>query len=135
MKKGLVLLATLALLGGAIPNAYACPVDETSMAPHHVAAGGGKTAKRPACYRSAKFEVMGMECADCANKVSTTLKAIKGVESVNIDLEHGIALVDYCSMEIKDTALLIKAVQKAGYEAKLAAAEPTAPKPPEDVAH
>jgi|GEM_PF-224627 copper chaperone CopZ len=116
-------LVVVALVGAAVPNALACPVDSSS-APHHVAAGGGKMKHKAACYRDVKFEVMGMECADCANKVSTSLKALKGVEAVNIDLDNGVASVNYCSMEIKDTHVLIEAIKKAGYEAKLAAAEP-----------
>lgn len=146
MKKIAIVFAALALSLSAT-QAYACGDDmaacKVTCADKKVKAGGGTAAAktnaakpavakpaakpaatRAACMLSTKFEVMGMECQSCADKVTQELKAVKGVDSVSVDFEKGQALVGYCSHEIKDTKALIEAVQKAGFEAKLAAEAP-----------
>lgn len=121
MKPMALLLVTLAL-GVSAASAIACPVSSPAGA---VKAGGGHA--QMACMRTTKLEVMGMECADCVHKVSEGLKAVKGVETVDVDLDQGVATVEYCSKDLKDTSLLLKAVEKAGYDAKLAQAAPVLP--------
>jgi len=139
MKKFAIVVAALAL-GLSATQAFACGDDKAACkvsCETKVKAGGGKAAKaavakpaakaaakKEACMLSTKFEVMGMECQSCADKVTKELKAVKGVESVSVDFEKGQASVDYCSHELKDTKALIEAVQKAGFEAKLAAEAP-----------
>ncbi|HEY9856190.1 MAG TPA: heavy metal-associated domain-containing protein [Stenomitos sp.] len=139
MKKFAIVVAALALSLTAT-QAFACGDDKAACkvsCETKVKAGGGKAAKpapkaaakKEACMLSTKFEVMGMECQSCADKVTKELKAVKGVEAVSVDFEKGQASVDYCSHELKDTKALIEAVQKAGFEAKLAAEAPKAEAP------
>lgn len=142
MKKFAIVVAAIALSLSAT-QAFACGDDKAACkvvcADQKVKAGGGQAtakpaaakpaaakpaAKKDACMLSTKFEVMGMECQSCADKVTQELKGVKGVEAVTVDYEKGQASVDYCSHEIKDTKALIEAVQKAGFEAKLAVAAP-----------
>lgn len=133
MNKFAIAFAAVALSLSAT-QAWACGDDEAACkvtcADHKVSAGGGKAAaakpaaKKAACMRSTRFEVMGMECQSCVDKVSSELKAVKGVEAVSVDLDKGQATVEYCSDELKDTHALIDAVHKAGFEAKVAAQAP-----------
>ena len=58
------------------------------------------------------LEVKGMQCEDCAVKVSEALKGIQGVEKVSVDLEKGIVLIEHNGVEKADLNL---AVEKAGY--------------------
>lgn len=140
MKKFAIVIAALAVsLSGA--QAFACGSDmaacKVSCADHKVKAGGGHAkaaavkpaaakpaAKKEACMLSAKFEVLGMECQSCVDKVTSELKNVKGVEAVTVDLEKGLASVDYCSHAISDTKAIVEAVKKAGFDAKVAAAAP-----------
>ncbi|HEY9899635.1 MAG TPA: heavy metal-associated domain-containing protein [Pantanalinema sp.] len=136
MKKGFLVLAALALTltaGNAIACGEGsscapgtCAVDKKAGATAPKAAAPAKAVKKDACQLSTRLEVLGMECASCADHVTKSLQGVKGVEAVSVNLESGIASVDYCSMELKDTSALIKAVEKAGYDAKLAAASPKA---------
>ena len=70
-----------------------------------------------ACFRDAALDVKGMECQNCGDKVTAGLKGVQGVHAVNVDLEHGVAHVDYCSKEVKSMDTLLGAVKKAGYTA------------------
>jgi copper chaperone CopZ len=110
--------------GGACAG-KACPADKkVSVSAPKTAVVPAKAVKKEACQLSTKLEVLGMQCANCTDHVTKSLQGVKGVEAVSVDLESGIASVDYCSNELKDTSVLIKAVEKAGYDAKLAAAAP-----------
>ncbi|MNX46403.1 Copper-transporting P-type ATPase [compost metagenome] len=136
MKKGILVLAALAMTltaGSAIAcgdkaacGNGTCAVDKKAHAGTKAVAKPAKAVKKDACQLSTKLEVLGMECANCSDHVTKSLQAVKGVEAVSVDLETGIASVDYCSMQLKDTKALLKAVEKAGYDAKLAAAAPKA---------
>jgi len=61
------------------------------------------------------YSVPGMSCSHCEHAVSTELRAVPGVASVEVDLEtkrvvvHGAALED---------AALRAAIDEAGYEAQ-----------------
>ncbi|MNY77383.1 Copper-transporting P-type ATPase [compost metagenome] len=65
-----------------------------------------------------------MSCANCADHVTKGLQGVAGVQAVDVNLEAGLATVDYSAAKLKDTAVLVKAVEKAGYDAKLAAKAP-----------
>lgn len=132
MKKGILVLAALALTMSA-GNALACG-DKSACAgkcvippEKRVQAGGGSThaaPKKDAKTTTVKLEVLGMECANCADHVTKGLMAVPGVEGVNVSLESGLATVDYNASKVKDTAVLVKAVEKAGYDAKVAPKAP-----------
>ncbi len=61
-----------------------------------------------------KLKINGMTCGHCVASVNQALQAVPGVSKVNVAL--GQAMI---SGEA-DAALLLKAVEQAGYQAQLA---------------
>lgn len=66
-----------------------------------------------------KIEITGMHCDNCSAKVEKALSAIKGVEKVVVHREKGEALVTVAAKASIKTEVLVNAVAKAGYEAKV----------------
>ena len=60
------------------------------------------------------YTVPGMHCGHCKASVSEELEAVPGVESVNVDLETKLVVVQG---EGLDDARLRAAIEEAGYEA------------------
>lgn len=60
-------------------------------------------------------KVEGMMCEGCVEKVDNALKAVPGVESVDVNLKKGTATVEGTA----DDDALVKAVVDAGYRAKV----------------
>lgn len=60
------------------------------------------------------YRVIGMTCSHCVNAVSTELRQLEGVESVDVDLDAGTATV--VSAAPLDVAAVAVAVDEAGYE-------------------
>ena len=61
----------------------------------------------------ATLTVWGMGCANCATRVRNSLLALDGVVSANIDLQRGLAYVDYLPAKTELHALVL-AVAAAG---------------------
>ena len=59
--------------------------------------------------------VSGMTCGHCQTAVTQALKAVPGVENVNVDLQSGMAQVQGQA----DQQALIAAVKEEGYGAQL----------------
>ena len=68
---------------------------------------------------SAKFKVSGMSCHHCQQKVEKALRGVAGVYSAIVDLQDGLAEVDFDDDTVTSTAL-VAAVERAGYTARLA---------------
>ena len=62
------------------------------------------------------IEIEGMSCMHCAKKVEDTLKAIKGVKQVNVNLEEKKTIVVMKQGISNET--LKNAVEELGYEVK-----------------
>jgi copper chaperone CopZ len=60
------------------------------------------------------YNVPGMSCAHCEHAVSSELRGVPGVESVEVDLETKLVVV--CG-EGLDNEALRAAIEEAGYEA------------------
>ena len=72
----------------------------------------------PSTTETREFAIEGMSCEGCVNTVTTALKAVPGVKSVEVSLKDKKATVvanGVSSQAIED------AVAKAGYKAKLIA--------------
>ena len=63
--------------------------------------------------------VGGMTCQGCVNTVTGALKALPGVQSVEVSLENEQAVVSGISTQVTPAAI-VAAIEKAGYEATLA---------------
>lgn len=62
------------------------------------------------------LRITGMTCGHCVAAVTKALRSVAGVESVEVNLEKGQGLIKGHA----EVAQLIKAVEKEGYEAKIA---------------
>jgi copper chaperone len=60
------------------------------------------------------YSVPGMSCAHCEQSVSSELRDVPGVESVEVDLETKLVVV---RGEALDDKVLRAAIEEAGYEA------------------
>lgn len=84
------------------------------MPMHDHAANGAPDAKT----MQVKLAVSGMSCAACVSKVQKAITSVPGVKQVQVDLAKQQAIVtveaDKC-----DEPALVKAVEKAGYGAKV----------------
>ncbi len=65
------------------------------------------------------LDITGMTCASCVRRVERALGKVEGVESANVNFASETALVTSMNGVQPDT--LIAAVEKAGYEARVAA--------------
>jgi Cu+-exporting ATPase len=68
--------------------------------------------------REQDLAISGMTCASCVARVERALKAVPGVADASVNLASESARVRWAAGE-PDTAALIAAVERAGYEAKL----------------
>lgn len=66
--------------------------------------------------KSKKFKITGMTCASCSNAVDRAIKKLDGVTEHNVNLVTELMTVTYDENKLTE-ADLIKAVEKAGYEA------------------
>src|SRR5690349_3238800 len=70
------------------------------------------------------FDIEGMTCASCVNRVQRALSRVEGVETASVNLATETASVAYDPAAV-DTATLTAAVEKAGYAGTLR--QPEAP--------
>ncbi|MFZ1682216.1 MAG: heavy metal-associated domain-containing protein [Rhizobiaceae bacterium] len=63
------------------------------------------------------LKIEGMHCGGCAASVEKALKAAPGIRSVTVDLAGGSARVE--ADADADTALIVAAVEDAGYDARI----------------
>lgn len=63
-----------------------------------------------------QLKIKGMSCNHCVNSVRTALEAVPGVESAQVDLATGLAVVDHQTPI--DLVTLITAVEEEEFEAE-----------------
>ncbi len=66
-----------------------------------------------------QLKITGMTCGGCALSAKSALSKVKNVHGVEIHLESGIGKVYIKKGKSVDTKDLVKAVEKAGYKAKI----------------
>ncbi|MCD6049390.1 MAG: Cu+-exporting ATPase [Verrucomicrobia bacterium] len=67
--------------------------------------------------------VSGMDCQSCVGHVTKAAQTIPGVAHTKVDLATGRVTIDWQPNAKKDLTSVVSAIQKAGYEAKLADAQ------------
>ena len=72
--------------------------------------------------RTVAIPIQGMSCGACAAGVKKKLKAIKGVQEVEVNLEHRHARVRYAEAEVPLESL-VAAINELGYKAGTPATE------------
>lgn len=65
--------------------------------------------------KSITIPIEGMTCGGCVANVERVLKAIDGVQSVNVSLDPGQAVVEFVPARV-DPARLRSAIEDAGYD-------------------
>ncbi len=68
---------------------------------------------------STVLAVSGLNCNNCARKVTNALQAVAGVHSVSVDLETRRASVRWAAHTTADANALLAALRAAGYDAQL----------------
>lgn len=63
------------------------------------------------------FTIDGMTCNGCVNKITTSLKKVDGIKSVDVTLKPGKATVLYAS-EKTDPEVIMKTIASMGYKVK-----------------
>ncbi len=79
-------------------------------------AGALQAAGYPAVPTRHRFDVEGMSCASCVNRVEEALLEVPGVISANVNLAENTATA---TALISDPTVLIEAIRGSGYEAKV----------------
>ena len=69
-----------------------------------------------------QLNVTGMNCRHCVEAVTRALKSRPGVDTVNVNLKTGQALVDGKDLNVES---LCEAVQKLGYGCAVSAEPPS----------
>lgn len=77
--------------------------------------GTVQAASNPA-VKSVTIPIEGMSCAACAARVKKTLKAIPGVQAVELNLEHRNAQVQYLDGQVSPERM-VAAINQLGYKA------------------
>ncbi|SHF67512.1 copper chaperone [Caldanaerobius fijiensis DSM 17918] len=63
------------------------------------------------------FNVPDISCQHCVMAITNSLKQLKGVNDVTVDLDKKTVDVDYDENSVTETAM-INAIEEAGYEVK-----------------
>jgi copper chaperone CopZ len=64
------------------------------------------------------LQVSGMNCQNCVRHVADAIQSVPGVRSATVSLENKNATVHWNSGAQPDIPAIIKAIKRAGYEAK-----------------
>ena len=82
----------------------------------HARQGHAQPAKSPQQTRVVTIQVEGMACLACTARVKSTLKAINGVEQVEVNLADHDARVEYVEGKVSPQEL-VAAINRLGYRA------------------
>src|SRR5579872_488668 len=80
-----------------------------------------ETSKVSTSQSLTRLAIDGMTCGNCARHVTEALQGVDGVRSAVVSLDANQATVRWNTGVHPDTQAVIVAVQKAGFEAKVAA--------------
>lgn len=70
-----------------------------------------------------RIPIEGMTCSSCVGRITGAVRKLHGVESVRVDLASDSATVAFERAQISPAAIG-EAIERAGYVARLDAAEP-----------
>jgi copper chaperone CopZ len=107
MKKNLILLSALFLIGITQVNAQCCkPTDTKAKAAMQQ---DGKVLK---------LKITGMTCAGCSNHISTALKNVDGIIEQSVEYPGDLATITYDPTKTNPETI-IKVIEKTGYKAEI----------------
>lgn len=76
----------------------------------------GAAKEPPTSARTIEVKILGMSCPFCAYGVQKKLEALDGVETLQVDLESGIATLEMADGADLTNARLVQTVEDAGFE-------------------
>ena len=68
-----------------------------------------------------EFQVSGMNCNNCVQRVTDAIRSVPGVRSASVVLDGGRASVRWIGGAQADVPAVLKAIKQAGYEAEAVA--------------
>ncbi len=82
--------------------------------------------EKPAAHQwmSADFTVSGMSCGGCVYTIEQSLKPIKGIQSIDVDIRGQKVSTVYDASQLSDPQLIAKAITDSGYPATFTSQDP-----------
>lgn len=109
MKKNLILLSALFLIGITQVNAQCCKPTDSKVKKENTTQQEGKTVK---------LKITGMTCTGCSNHISNTLKEVDGIIEHKVEYPGDLATIQYDPSKTNPEAI-IKVIEKTGYKAEI----------------
>ena len=109
MKKNLILLSALFLIGIAQVNAKCCKPTDNKAQTANTTQQEGKTLQ---------LKITGMTCAGCSNHISNALKEVDGIIEHKVEYPGDLATIQYDPKKTNPDAI-IKVIEQTGYKAEI----------------
>ncbi|MEM0576935.1 copper chaperone CopZ [Flavobacterium sp. 103] len=109
MKKNLILLSALFLIGITQVNAQCCKPTDSKVKKENTTQQEGKTVK---------LKITGMTCTGCSNHISNTLKEVDGIIEHKVKYPGDLATIQYDPKKTNPDTI-IRIVEKIGYKAEI----------------
>lgn len=109
MKKILILLSALFLIGNAQLSAQCCNPTDNKAQTANTTQQEGKTLK---------LKITGMTCAGCSNHISNALKEVDGIIKHQVEYPGDLATIHYDPKKTNSDAI-IKVIEQTGYKAEI----------------
>lgn len=109
MKKNLILLSALFLIGITQVNAQCCkPTDSKEQTANTIQQEG----------KTLKLKITGMTCAGCSNQIANDLKEMEGIIDHKVEYPGDLATIQYDPSKTNPEAI-IKVIEQKGYKAEI----------------
>lgn len=109
MKKNLILLSALVLIGITQVNAQCCkPTDSKEQTANTTQQEG----------KNLKLKITGMTCADCSNHIANALKEVDGIIDHKVEYPGDLATIQYDPSKTNPETI-IKVIEQTGYKAEV----------------
>lgn len=109
MKKNLILLSVLFLIGITQVSAQCCKPTDSKVQTEKTKKQKGKTLK---------LKITGMTCAGCSNHISNALKEVDGIIEHKVEYPGDLATITYNPVKTNPD-VIIKVIKKTGYKAEI----------------
>ena len=109
MKKNLILLSALFLIGITQVNAQCCKPTDSNAKTERETQQEGETVK---------LKITGMTCTGCSNHISNALKEVDGIIEHKVEYPGDLATIQYDPKKTNPDAI-IKIIEKTGYKAEI----------------
>ena len=109
MKKNLILLSALFLIGITQVNAQCCKPTASKAQTENSTLQESRTVK---------LKITGMTCAGCSSHISNALKEVDGIMEQKVEYPGDLATIQYDPIKTNSDTI-IKVIEKTGYKAEI----------------